>query len=405
MSNHNKRKFRIGPGTLVTAAFIGPGTITTCIRTGLEDRYALLWAVVFATISTIILQSTSARIGIITHKGLGENIHSAFQSRIMKYIAIILVFLSIMIGNCAFETGNITGVIIGLQMLCPSVSRLLCSIIICLGSIFLICIFKFEIVQFFLSCCVFLMSVIFVILAGASHPGVHEILDGIDTVSFGDGGLMNVLGLIGTTIGPYGLFLHSFAASQKWTKPEEISDSNFDTIVSISIGGIITAAIIIVAAASLEPEMNITVSYISDLTDSIISKWGSWTKYLLSVGLVLAGFSSCLTAPMGAAVATLGICDAPVDFSKIKTKLLASFVVLIGTVFSILFGSSPTQLILFAQIINAFILPLIACLLLVCANSSMMNEYKNSPIQNIECVFVIVLCFLIGFRNIASIFH
>lgn len=405
MSNHERKMHSIGPGTLVTAAFIGPGTITTCIRIGMEDRYALLWAVVFTTISTIILHSTSARIGIITQKGLGENIRYLFKSNILRYAAVILVFLSIMVGNCAFETGNITGVIIGLQLLFPEVSIYWCSITICLFSLILICAMKFEKVQFFLSCCVFLMSAIFVALAIISRPNISEILNGVDSFSLGNGGLMNVLGLIGTTIGPYGLFLHSYAATKKWSKAEDIRNSNFDTILSISIGGIITASIIIVAAASIEPGSSIAVSYISDLTNSVINKWGTWTKYLFSVGLVLAGFSSCLTAPMGAAIATLGICGISADFSKFFVKTIASIVVLAGTVFSILFGSSPTQLILFAQVINAFILPLIACLLLFCANSDLMKEYKNTAIQNIESVFIIILCLLIGYRNLFNVFQ
>ena len=402
-SKSKKLTSYIGPGTLVTAAFIGPGTITTCIRIGIENRYALLWAVVFATLSTIILQETAARIGIVTQNGLGENIHSLFNSRILRCFAIVLVFSSILIGNCAFETGNITGVSIGLQMIFPNISGVLCSIVICALSLLMINFVKFKNVQRILVICVFLMSIVFLTLAIASQPTISDLHEGIDKISLGKGGLMNILGLIGTTIGPYGLFLHSYAASKKWSNPEDIKHSNIDTIISISIGGIITAAIIIVSAASVENDKIISVSYVSDLTDNLVLKWGYWTKYLLSVGLILAGFSSCLTAPIGAAVATQGICGISSDFTKKYTRILASSVVIAGTFFSILWGASPTQLILFAQIINAVILPLIASFLLICANSKRMGKYKNTPLQNIEGVIVIVLCVLICIRNIVNI--
>jgi NRAMP (natural resistance-associated macrophage protein)-like metal ion transporter len=65
-------KFPIGPGALVTAAFIGPGTVTACTLAGANFGYALLWALVFATAATIILQEMSARLGVVTGRGLPD---------------------------------------------------------------------------------------------------------------------------------------------------------------------------------------------------------------------------------------------------------------------------------------------------------------------------------------------
>ena len=61
-----------GPGVLVTAAFIGPGTVTACTLAGANFGYALLWALLFATLATMALQEMSARLGVVTQKGLGE---------------------------------------------------------------------------------------------------------------------------------------------------------------------------------------------------------------------------------------------------------------------------------------------------------------------------------------------
>ena len=65
-------KLPFGPGALVTAAFIGPGTVTACTLAGANFGYALLWALVFATFATVILQEMSARLGVVTGAGLGE---------------------------------------------------------------------------------------------------------------------------------------------------------------------------------------------------------------------------------------------------------------------------------------------------------------------------------------------
>ena len=64
----------IGPGALVAAGFVGPGTVTTCTVSGASYGYTMLWALLFATVATIIFQEMAARIGIVTQEGLGENI-------------------------------------------------------------------------------------------------------------------------------------------------------------------------------------------------------------------------------------------------------------------------------------------------------------------------------------------
>ena len=109
--------FRPGPGALVTAAFIGPGTITTCSLAGAQFGYALLWGLTFSVVATIILQEMSARLGIITRHGLGEALRTHFSTPASRIITAILVVSAITIGNAAFQTGNILGASIGLQSL------------------------------------------------------------------------------------------------------------------------------------------------------------------------------------------------------------------------------------------------------------------------------------------------
>ena len=100
---------RFGPGLLVTAAFIGPGTVTTATRAGAAFGFALLWAVGFAIVATIFLQEMSARLGLVTRQGLGEAVRSTFRQRFMRFLSCVLVAAAIGFGNAAYQTGNITG--------------------------------------------------------------------------------------------------------------------------------------------------------------------------------------------------------------------------------------------------------------------------------------------------------
>ena len=121
MSKFIQKMKNIGPGALVAAAFIGPGTVTTCTRAGATSGYTLLWAMLFSTIATIVFQEMSSRLGLVTKKGLAENIREKMPSGPIRTIAILLVIVAIFVGNSAYETGNITGGIMGFTTLVPGV--------------------------------------------------------------------------------------------------------------------------------------------------------------------------------------------------------------------------------------------------------------------------------------------
>ena len=112
-----RRLRNLGPGLLVTAAFIGPGTVTTASVAGASTGYAILWAIVFSIVATIVLQEMSARLGVVSREGLGEALRTTFNNPAIKLAAIVLVVAAIGFGNAAFETGNITGAALGLETL------------------------------------------------------------------------------------------------------------------------------------------------------------------------------------------------------------------------------------------------------------------------------------------------
>ena len=95
------RRFGFGPGLLVTAAFIGPGTVVTASKAGAQYGCQLLWTIVFASIGTIALQSLAARLGIITGNGLGESISITLSNYRFLRPAIALVIAAIGVGNGA----------------------------------------------------------------------------------------------------------------------------------------------------------------------------------------------------------------------------------------------------------------------------------------------------------------
>lgn len=115
---------KTGPATLIAAAFIGPGTVTLCSTAGVEFGLELLWVLVLAMLATIVLQEMAARLGIITGKGIASLVTTELQSKGLQRFLVVLILVAIVIGNAAYEAGNISGAIVGLEVLlvCKSCS-------------------------------------------------------------------------------------------------------------------------------------------------------------------------------------------------------------------------------------------------------------------------------------------
>ena len=96
------RKSSFGPGFLVTAAFIGPGTVTTCSLAGANFGYALIFALVFATVTTIILQNMTGRLSLGSNHDLGQALREFPQRRVTRNIFLILTLSSITFGCAAY---------------------------------------------------------------------------------------------------------------------------------------------------------------------------------------------------------------------------------------------------------------------------------------------------------------
>ena len=100
---------------MVSAAFIGPGTVTACTLAGANFGFALLWALLFATITTIILQSFAVRIALVTQLGLAEAMLKTIASPIVRALAALLLISALVLGNAAYEAGNMAGAALGLE--------------------------------------------------------------------------------------------------------------------------------------------------------------------------------------------------------------------------------------------------------------------------------------------------
>ena len=390
-----------GPSTLVAAAFIGPGTLTTCTIVGVETGYTLLWAMLFAILATIVLQEMAARLGLVTQKGLGEAFNQQFPGGISRVVVFFLVIGAILIGNAAYEAGNISGGVLGLDLIIgtykmwPVVIGLLCFALMYFG--------KYKWIERILIGLVLLMSTCFLITAIMVRPRFSALAKGF-LPNFSDGpDLLLVMAVIGTTVVPYNLFLHASTISKKWDRHSSLRDLRLENAVSILLGGLISILIIITAASSghgLD-----SVHSAKDLAIQLEPVFGQSAKWLMGIGLMAAGISSALTAPLAAAYAAKGLFSWPDKESDIRFRSVWMTILLIGVVVSIT-DVERVLIIKFAQITNAILLPFIAIYLLYISNAKkVLGDATNGWVSNVLGAIVILITLLLSFRSLNNLFN
>ena len=404
-----KRLKQVGPGAVVAAAFIGPGTVTTCTVSGASYGYTLLWALLFSTISVIILQSMASKLGIVKQVGLGEALREKYTGKGARILLAILVIGAVFIGNVAYETGNISGGILGLQAIMPDTSKIMWAIIVFAIAAGLLLSGKYEVVEKVLTALVVLMGILFLITAIAVKPNWGEVLKGlfVPRVPQMNRAWFYVTGLIGTTVVPYNIYLHASSSAKKWgkdgDKDEALKTSLTDSILSIGLGGIISMCIVITAAVCYDGSGTAAIANGKAMAEQLKPILGSWATAAFGIGLFAAGMSSAITAPLAAAFASSGILGWGEDMKKKRFIAIWAVVLLFGLVAVCTLGASPTEIILFAQAANAFLLPITAILLMiVCNDKKYMDGHHNGIVINILGVIVVALTLLIAFKNMTG---
>lgn len=395
---------RFGPGLLVTAAFIGPGTITTATSAGANYGFTLAWAILFSVVATMILQQMSARLGLVTRRGLGEALRETFQHPLARVFTIILVISAITLGNTAYEMGNITGAGMGLEMI-TGISRKIWSIVVGVSAIFILAGGGYKSIERLLMILVGFMSVVFVGTAIIGLPDTHEVVEGLFIPHLPTNSMLMVIALIGTTVVPYNLFLHASAVSEKWPASSPMKTTlrhvRWDTITAIALGGLITLSVMSTAAVFYHKGQSFTGDI--SMAEQLQPLLGRAAKWFFSIGFFAAGITSAVTAPLAAAYASCGILGWERNLQSWRFRLIWVVIILVGTILATI-GHEPQKAIIFAQAANGLLLPIIAVFLLVAVNQKkLMQSFTNGIVANIMGFSVVIVVTGLGAFKLYSI--
>ena len=396
-----KRIKNIGPGALITAAFIGPGTVTACTLAGANYGYTLLWALLFATVATIILQEMSARLGLVTQQGLGETLRIMLSQSIWKWPLFGLIMVALYLGNAAYEAGNLSGAALGIEALIDESQFLYRISVIFISLLAGILLWRgsYKQIERILLILVALMALAFIATFLSVGPNIGALFKGLSSPQIPDGSLLTVIALIGTTVVPYNLFLHASAVKAKWSSVTDLNHARADTATAIGLGGLITILIASTAAASIFGS-GLNISGAGDMATQLEPLFGSFSKTMLGVGFFAAGLSSSITAPLATAYAMTEILGVKGGTSSQTFKLIALSVIFSGAALA-LTGIKPISIILTAQFANGLLLPIIAIFLLVVMNQKkQLGQYTNKWLGNTLGIIVVVVTAGLGIRMV-----
>ena len=394
---------RIGPGAMVAAAFIGPGTITTASVAGATTGITLIWAIVFSVLATVLLQELAVRSALTTDRDLASLIKGFGAGRLWGTPLLLLIILAVGVGNAAYQSGNLSGAGIGLSTalgIDSAIVVLLCAI----AAAILIVINRYRWLERILVALVAMMGVLFSALAILLAPLLLVQSEGRLLPDFSTTNLTLVLALIGTTVVPYNLFLHATAARQRWqgcSVGVALSGARWESCVAIFFGGATTVAIVVVAAALVPGTTD--QSPLNAVISAIEVQLPGWGAIVLGIGLFAAGLTSAIAAPVAAGWTICGAMGWSVDPDSSSFKIVALTVVLIGSFFALV-TTRPAALIVTAQVTNALLLPLIALVLMMVANSALLpSGYRNSVMLNTLAALVLATMALLAVGKLVNI--
>lgn len=394
----NKWLRSLGPGIITAALVFGPSKMTITSKLGAEYGYSLLWIVAVAIFFMTIFTVMSARVGEATNQSL----LSAIRQKWGKAAA-IAIGLGVFFVTTSFQAGNSIGVGIAIAEAngTSPTTWVVVFNIIGIGLLFFRAFYKvLEKLMIFL---VGLMLFAFVTTLFLAKPDVGSIAGGfVPTVPAGSLGL--VIAFTASCFSIVGAFYQSYLVQERKKANPQAVGSRSDSITGIVILGLMSAIVLICAAAVLHPQ-SIKVSSASEMAKALEPLFGSYASTLFLTGLFGASFSSLVgNASVGGTL--LG--DALGYGSTLNSKavrLLIALVMVVGATIAILFGKLPLELIVFAQSVTIFLVPFIGIALFAVANDGkIMGPLKNSMATKIFAGLGLLVLIALACSNVNELF-
>ncbi len=384
----------IGPGIITANIDNDAGGIATYSLAGAQTGYRLLWIFLPITIALIMVQEMSARMGIVSGKGLADLIREKYGLKITVYTLLFLIIADI--GNTMAEFAGIAsaGEIFGIsKYISIPTSAVLVWLLVIKGS--------YKIVErvFIFGCFIYLSYIISGFIA---NPNWNEVYNNILTPNFSKiekNDFYIIVGLIGTSITPWMQFYIQASVVEKGISIKNLLFSRIDIIIGCIIMFLVTIFIVIACAATLH-QSGTTILNVKDAALALEPLAGRYSTILFAIGLLNASLFSAALLPLAT---SYYVCEGMGWESGIgKTfKEAPNFftiftsIILFSSIFTLIPQINLFKILIWSQVINGVLIPLILLMIInLCNDPNIMGEYTNSKIYNFICKGIVFLMFI-----------
>ncbi|MBA3679636.1 MAG: Nramp family divalent metal transporter [Bacteroidetes bacterium] len=345
----------IGPAYMISVGYMDPGNWATDIAGGSKFGYNLLWVLVMSNIIALLLQSHCVRLGIVSGKDLAQ----ASRETYPRFINLFLYGLA-EIAIAACDLAEVIGMAIGIHLLFPNISILTGVCITVLDSFILLFLLNRGIrkLEAFIICLVLLIGVSFFIQLFIAKPVLSEIAGGLVPFIQNDEALYIAIGIIGATVMPHNLYLHSsLVQTRKFNRtPTDIKKAirfnTIDSAIALNLALFVNAAILILAATTFFKQGRHDVAEIQDAHQLLAPMLGSTlAPILFAVALIAAGQSSTITGTLAGQVVMEGYLN--LRLQPWIRRLLTRLIAIVPAFLTIYFmGDGATgKLLIFSQVV------------------------------------------------------
>jgi Mn2+/Fe2+ NRAMP family transporter len=394
----------VGPGIITANVDNDAGGISTYSVAGAHYGYGLLWMMPLVAVALIIVQEMSARLGVMTGKGLADLIRERMGVRLTAIVLAILVFV-----NLANTVSEFAGVAASMEIF--GVSKYISVPIAAVLVWLLVTRGNYELTEkiFLVASSVFIAYIISGVLA---RPDMGEVGRALVTPSFqwNAGYITIFVTIIGTTIAPWMQFYQQSSIVDKGIKPEHFKYERIDVVVG-SIFAIAVASFIMIACAATLFKNGISIETAEDAAVALKPLAGKYASILFAVGLLNASVFSAAILPLSTAYT---VCEAFGWESSLSRNfkeapiffLIFSSLIVLGGLVVLLPLQSLIKAMIFSQTLNGVLLPVILIVMLVLINDRrIMGKHTNKRASNILALAtVVILTILASILVIITIF-
>lgn len=388
-----------GTGLIVSVAYMDPGNWGTSISAGAEFNYDLLWIVWLSSAMAMLFQYISGKIGIAGYS-VAEIIKIKWKNKILVFLYWLLAEVAIL----ATDLAEFLGIVVALNLLF-GIPMLIGTFVAILDVLLLLFLTRktFRTLEYAFILFVSVIGFGYVYELFITRPDMSAIaLHSVSPILRPEM-ILFAVGIIGATVMPHALFVHSWLMKNKVKETNDKLDKKTilkyhltDNVMSLIVAGLINAAILIMAAAAFY-NTGFEVATIDEAYRTLTPLFGPMASIVFAVALLSAGISSSITGTL----AGQSIMESLTDFKLSPTirRIITRVINVIPLLMAILIGIEPLQILVYSQVALSLLIPLpLIPLIYYSADKKLMGDFVNRKITTaIASLFTVIILLFNGY--------